>query len=115
MLISLGFEVDAVDNGMEAIKALETEPYDLVLMDIQMPEMNGLEATKIIQSPESKVLNRDIPIIALTAYAMKNDREKFFEAGMVDYISKPISLKSLRELLDKWNNIILTSRESTQY
>ncbi|TGC09527.1 PAS domain-containing hybrid sensor histidine kinase/response regulator [Methanolobus halotolerans] len=115
MLINLGFEVDAVDNGMEAIKALETEPYDLVLMDIQMPEMNGLEATKIIQSPESKVLNRDIPIIALTAYAMKNDREKFFEAGMVDYISKPISLKSLRELLDKWNNIILTSRESTQY
>lgn len=112
MLINLEFDVDAVANGIEAVKALETKPYDLVLMDIQMPEMDGLEATKIIRSPESKVINKNIPIIALTAYAMKDDREKFFEAGMNDYISKPVSLKLVKELLDKWNNIILKSRES---
>ena len=114
MLINLGFSVDVVDNGMEAIKALETKSYDLVLMDIQMPKMDGVEATKIIRSPESKVLNKDIPVIALTAHAMKGDREKFFENGMNDYISKPISLKVVRELLDKWSNFILKSRESTQ-
>jgi PAS domain S-box-containing protein len=113
MLINLEFDVDTVDNGVEAIKALETQSYDLVLMDIQMPEMDGLAATKIIRSPESKVINKDIPIIALTAYAMQGDRDKFFEAGMNDYISKPISLKAVEELLDKWNNIILKSREST--
>ncbi|MDP2215915.1 MAG: PAS domain-containing protein [Methanolobus sp.] len=110
MLINLEFDVDTANNGVEAIKALETQPYDLVLMDIQMPEMDGLEATKIIRSPESKVINKDIPIIALTAYAMKGDRDKFFEAGMNDYISKPISLKVVGELLDKWNNIILKNK-----
>lgn len=114
MLINLEFDVDAVDNGIEAIKALGTKPYDLVLMDIQMPLMDGLETIKIIRSPESKVINKDIPVIALTAHAMKGDREKFFEAGMNDYISKPISLKVVRELLEKWNNIIRDSRESTQ-
>jgi CheY-like chemotaxis protein len=115
MLINLEFDVDTVNNGAEAIKALETQPYDLVLMDIQMPEIDGLEATKLIRSPESKVINKDIPIIALTAHAIEGDRDKFFEAGMNDYISKPISLKVVRELLDKWNNIILKSRESTQF
>jgi CheY-like chemotaxis protein len=114
MLTNLEFDVDVVGNGIEAIKALETKSYDLVLMDIQMPEMNGVEATKIIRNPESKVLNKDIPVIALTAHAMKGDREKFFEIGMNDYISKPISLKAVRELLDKWNNIILKNRELTQ-
>jgi PAS domain S-box-containing protein len=114
MLINLKFDVDAVNNGREAIKALETQPYDLVLMDIQMPEMDGLQVVKIIRSPESKVINKDIPIIALTAHAIKGDRERFIKAGMDDYISKPITLKAVGELLDKWNNIILKSRESTQ-
>jgi PAS domain S-box-containing protein len=114
MLINLEYDVDTVNNGAEAIKALETQPYDLVLMDIQMPEMDGLEATKIIRSPESKVINKDIPIIALTAHAIEGDRERFIKAGMNDYISKPVTLKAVGKLLDKWNNIILKSRESTQ-
>lgn len=114
MLINLQSDVDTVNNGLEAIKALETQPYDLVLMDIQMPEMDGLETTKIIRSPESKVINKDIPIIALTAYAMKGDKDTFLEAGMNDYISKPISLNVVEEMLEKWNNIILKSRGSTK-
>jgi len=114
MIINLEFDVDTVNNGAEAIKALETQSYDLVLMDIQMPEMDGLEATKIIRSPESKVTNKDIPIIALTAHAIEGDRERFIKAGMDDYISKPVTLKAVEELLDKWNNIILRSRESTR-
>ncbi|WP_407355984.1 PAS domain S-box protein [Methanolobus sp. WCC5] len=102
MLMKLGFNVNAVNNGMEAIKALETRSYDLVLMDVQMPEMDGMEATRQIRSPESRVINRNIPIIALTAHAMQGDRERFIEAGMDDYLSKPITLKALRELLDRW-------------
>jgi len=106
MLIQLGYNADIVDNGIEAIKALERIPYDLVLMDIQMPEMDGVKATRLIRSPESNVLNKNIPIIAVTAHAMKGDKERFIEAGMDDYISKPISLKELNGLLDKWNTII---------
>ncbi|AFV25179.1 multi-sensor hybrid histidine kinase [Methanolobus psychrophilus R15] len=106
MLKKLGFRADTVANGAEAVKALETLPYDLVLMDVQMPEMDGMEATRLIRQPGSAVLNREIPIIAMTAHAMKGDRERFIEAGMDDYISKPVSLKSLIELLDKWLTMI---------
>jgi PAS domain S-box-containing protein len=106
MLKKLGFRTDTVANGTEALKALETLPYDLVLMDVQMPEMDGMEATKLIRQPGSAVLNREIPIIAMTAHAMIGDRERFIEAGMDDYISKPVSLKSLMELLDKWLTMI---------
>ncbi|WP_407356749.1 transporter substrate-binding domain-containing protein [Methanolobus sp. WCC5] len=110
MLKKLGFNADSVANGLEAIRALEIIPYDLVFMDIQMPEMDGLEATRYIRNTESAVLNKDIPIIAMTAYALKGDMEHFIQAGMDDYISKPISLKALEELLDKWGDIILQAR-----
>ncbi|MDG6243189.1 MAG: PAS domain S-box protein [Methanolobus sp.] len=103
MLKKIGHKVDTVANGKEAIKALEIIPYDLVLMDVQMPEMDGIEATKNIRRDASSVLNSDIPIIAMTAYAMKGDRERFIEAGMDDYIAKPVSMNSLTELLDKWS------------
>ncbi|MDP2216680.1 MAG: PAS domain S-box protein [Methanolobus sp.] len=106
MLKKMGLRVDTVANGAEALKTLQTLPYDLVLMDVQMPEMDGLEATRLIRQPESAVLNRNIPIIAMTAHAMKGDRERFIEAGMDDYISKPVSLKSLMELLDKWLEVV---------
>ncbi len=102
ILKKLGLSAEAVANGAEAVKALETIPYDLVLMDIQMPEMDGLSATRIIRNPESMVLNHDIPIIAMTAHAMQGDKEKFLNAGMNDYISKPISPKDLSNVLYRW-------------
>jgi len=102
ILKKLGLRADAVANGAEAVKALETLPYDLVLMDVQMPEMNGLEATRQIRNPQSAVRNHQIPIIAMTANAMQGDREKCLEAGMNDYVPKPISPQILAEALDKW-------------
>jgi len=101
ILEKIGFHADAVANGQEAVTALETLPYDLVLMDVQMPEMNGLEATRAIRDPEAKVLRRDIPIVAMTAHALKGDRDKCLEAGMNDYISKPVTTSALREILEK--------------
>ena len=91
----------AVANGAEAIRALETIPYDLVLMDVQMPEMDGLEATRRIRNPRSNVLNRHVPIIAMTAHAMQGDRERCLEAGMDDYISKPVNPQMLVSVLKK--------------
>ena len=98
----LGLSADAVANGLEAVKALELIPYDIVLMDVQMPEMDGYQATQSIRDPESKVVNHNIPIIALTAHAMLGDREKCFQAGMSDYLSKPIVPQDLADMLEKW-------------
>jgi CheY-like chemotaxis protein len=102
ILRSLGLRAETVANGHEAIRALETMPFDLVLMDIQMPEMNGYEATQVIRDPGSAVLNHRVPIIALTANAMRGDREKYLQAGMDDYISKPVRPQTLAEVLSKW-------------
>ncbi len=101
ILEKLGYHADAVANGQEAVTALETVPYDLVLMDVQMPEMNGFEATRAIRDPQSKVLRRDIPIIAMTAHVLKGDRDRCLEAGMDDYISKPVTTSALNEILEK--------------
>ncbi|WP_407356888.1 PAS domain S-box protein [Methanolobus sp. WCC5] len=106
ILSKLGFHADTVANGKEAVKALEMIDYDLVLMDVQMPEMDGVEATRLIRNHNSKVINRNVPIIAMTAHAMKGDRERFLDSGMDDYISKPVSLKAFGDLLYKWNTII---------
>jgi CheY-like chemotaxis protein/HPt (histidine-containing phosphotransfer) domain-containing protein len=102
ILKKLGLRADAVANGVEAVKALEALPYDLVLMDVQMPEMDGFEATCQIRNPHSAVRNHRIPIIAMTAGAMQGDREKCLEAGMNDYVAKPISPQALAEALEKW-------------
>ncbi|MBP1910710.1 response regulator [Methanolobus bombayensis] len=106
MLKKLGHHVDTVADGKEALDSLKTIPYDLVLMDVQMPEMDGLEATKAIRYSEPPVLKRDIPIIAMTAHAMKGDKEKCLEAGMNDYISKPVSLQSLQKIMQKWETTV---------
>ncbi|MFH2059785.1 MAG: response regulator [Pseudomonadota bacterium] len=95
LLKKIGLVADPVNNGKEAVEALEKVRYDLVLMDMQMPVMDGLEATKAIRSPESTVLQPDIPIIALTANAMKGDREICIAIGMNDFISKPIHPEEL--------------------
>jgi signal transduction histidine kinase/DNA-binding response OmpR family regulator len=102
MLKKLGFRADAVANGIEAIKLLEKIPYDLVLMDIHMPEMDGFEATKRIRLSKSIQCSPKIPIIAMTALAMQGDEKRCLNAGMDDYITKPVSLKSLAEKLEKW-------------
>ncbi len=101
LIKKFGYKVEAVENGKEAIEALEKTNYDLVLMDIQMPVMDGHEATIMIRNPESKVLNHNVKIIALTAHAMKGDRDKCIESGMDDYLTKPINPNELYSMIDQ--------------
>ena len=98
----LNLQADVVKDGFEAVQALASVPYALVFMDVQMPEMDGVEATRLIRSPDSPALNPRIPIIALTANAMAEDQQKCLSAGMDGYITKPISLKSMSDVLEKW-------------
>jgi PAS domain S-box-containing protein len=102
MLRKLGLRADVVANGAEAVSALESIPYELVLMDISMPVMDGIEATRQIRNPQSAVLNHGVPIIAMTANAMQTDRENCLAAGMNDFVSKPVSMGHLRDALKKW-------------
>jgi signal transduction histidine kinase/DNA-binding response OmpR family regulator len=101
ILEKLGYRAEVAANGREAVTSLEKIPYDLVLMDVQMPEMNGFEATRVIRDPASTVLRHDIPIVAMTAHALKGDRERCLEAGMDDYVSKPVTPVGLTEVLDR--------------
>ncbi len=101
ILQSRGFEADTVMDGRQAVDALKLKPYDLVLMDVQMPEMDGYEATRVVRDPESNVLDSGIPIIAMTAHAMKGDRELCLEAGMDDYISKPVKREELFAAIER--------------
>ncbi len=101
ILRRLGLEVDAVANGREALEALRTVPYGLVLMDVQMPELDGLEATSLIRASDSGALDPAVPIVAMTAHAGREDRERCLAAGMTDYISKPFRPDALAALLDR--------------
>jgi PAS domain S-box-containing protein len=102
LLRKLGLQADAVNNGQEALDALSETNYDLVLMDCQMPVMDGYTATGEIRKEGSPVLNSAVPIIALTANAMQGDREKCLDAGMDDYVTKPIKPATLIAALEKW-------------
>ncbi|MDQ5984422.1 MAG: Signal transduction histidine-protein kinase BarA [Syntrophus sp. SKADARSKE-3] len=102
MLRNLGYRAEAVCDGAQAIEMLKEVPYDLVLMDCQMPEMDGYEATRQIRLPDSGVWNPDVPIVALTANAMTGDRKKCMMAGMNDYLAKPIQPKELAKILHRW-------------
>jgi len=97
----LGYRADAVADGNEVIEALTRLDYDLVLMDCQMPKMDGFEATRVIRDAGSSVRNHAIPIIAITANAMKGDRERCLDAGMDDYVSKPINPELLAEAIER--------------
>jgi CheY-like chemotaxis protein len=99
--VKLGYHADVVANGAEAIESLSRQDYDLVLMDCQMPEMDGYEATHAIRDRNSTVRNHSIPIIAMTANAMKGDREECLASGMDDYVAKPISPHKLAEAIER--------------
>ncbi|MCP4291352.1 MAG: response regulator [bacterium] len=98
----LGHKVDIANNGREAVKILKSRSYDLILMDCQMPEMDGYEATRTIRDLNTDVLNHEITIIAMTANAMKGDREKCLETGMNDYLAKPVTADSVAEMISLW-------------
>jgi CheY-like chemotaxis protein len=97
-----GHRVDVASNGREALKLLEENDYDLVLMDCMMPDMDGYKATAAIRDRSSNVRNHAITIIAVTANAMWDDRNRCLAAGMNDYLPKPIDLEVLLAMLEKW-------------
>ncbi|MFZ5643629.1 MAG: response regulator [Bacillota bacterium] len=101
LLKKLGYEAEAVSNGREAVEAVSQKKYTLVLMDCQMPEMDGFEATIAIRKAEKNKAFH-LPIIAMTAHAMADDRQKCLETGMDDYISKPVDREKIKETLERW-------------
>lgn len=101
ILKKLGFDSDLAEDGQKAVEVLSEKDYDLVLMDCQMPVMDGYEATQQIRSPASEVRDHHIPIIAMTANAMKGDKEKCLASGMDDYIAKPIKADHLARMLNR--------------
>ncbi len=102
ILGKFGYHVDVASNGSEALKLLEVNDYALVLMDGMMPVMNGYEAIAVIRDQTSNVRNHAIPVIALTANAMREDRDECLAAGMDDYLSKPLEIAELLVLVEKW-------------
>ncbi|GAB6113235.1 ATP-binding protein [Desulfomicrobium salsuginis] len=102
MLENKGYSVTSARNGQEALNRLRHEDFDTVLMDVQMPVMDGLEATRLIRASHDLGPKRNIPVVALTAYAMPGDRERFLQAGMNAYLAKPVSIAELTSTLDKF-------------
>jgi CheY-like chemotaxis protein len=102
MLESLGYQVNVAENGQQALLAAEADHFDVILMDCQMPEMDGLTATGKIRQQEVSLGRRRLPIIALTAHAMESDRDQCLAAGMDDYLTKPYSRMQLRDMVIKW-------------
>lgn len=101
MLNKLGYQADLAANGLEVLHSLETKDYDLILMDVQMPEMDGFEAARSIRKLLASA--KQPKIVAITAYALQGDREKCLDAGMDDYISKPVKLEELRAVLESYD------------
>lgn len=106
ILQQLGYAPTVAGNGREAVAAIERQPFDLVLMDVMMPELDGLEATKLIRQRQAggghPNFQAPITIVAMTAHAMTGDREKCLAAGMDDYLSKPVRPKDIRDMIEKW-------------
>lgn len=102
MLTKLGHPVDVARHGKEAVDMLAKSLYDLVLMDCQMPEMDGFEATRIIRDRTSAVLDHEVPVIAMTANAFPEDRARALACGMNDFLAKPVDRPALASMLEKW-------------
>ena len=110
LLQQMGYRADLAANGLEALAALDRQPYDLIFMDVMMPEMGGLEATRLIrerQKQPSQFPNykSSIIIVAMTASAMQGDREKCLAAGMDDYVAKPVRLEDVRAIVERWGAV----------
>lgn len=99
VLAEAGFTVTSVENGLQAVEAVERERFECVLMDIQMPELDGIEATRRIRELDRPW--RTLPIVALTAYAMRGDRERMLEAGMDEYVTKPVDMALLKRVIER--------------
>jgi CheY-like chemotaxis protein len=99
LLRDLGLDVDLAENGAEALERIREHDYDLVLMDVQMPEMDGLDATRAIRGMPAR--NR-LPVVALTANAFTEDRDRCYAAGMNGFLPKPVDPQALRAELDRW-------------
>lgn len=106
MLKNLGYQSKAAGNGVVALQMMMEEKFDLIFMDYQMPEMDGIEATQRIRNGQFGLCNPQIPIIAMTANAMKGDQDKCKEAGMDDFLSKPLVPINLKQMLEKWQAIV---------
>jgi CheY-like chemotaxis protein len=117
ILQQLGYQPDVAGNGREALDALDGKPFDLILMDVMMPEMDGLEATRVLRKRQDnrayKNYQARIVIVAVTAHAMQGDREKCISAGMDDYLSKPIRPKDVRDLIERWGGKISATENKT--
>jgi CheY-like chemotaxis protein len=114
LLQQMGYRADLAANGIEALAALDRQPYDLIFMDVMMPEMDGLKATRIIrerQGQRSQFPNykSSVIIVAMTASAMQGDREKCLAAGMDDYIAKPVRLEDVRTIVERWGALVAAS------
>jgi two-component system sensor histidine kinase/response regulator len=96
-----GHDIEVATNGHEVLAAVDRTAFDLILMDVQMPQMDSLEATAAIRKTEKGSSGR-VPIVAMTAHAMKGDRERCLDAGMDDYLTKPVDLERLREAVQRW-------------
>ncbi len=113
ILEKLGHKVQVVNDGKAAVQRAQAEDFDMILMDVQMPEMDGLEATTAIRSAE-RITGRHVPIVAMTAHAMKGDREKCLSAGMDAYLSKPIRVEELKQALGDLEQTLSTRNDATQ-
>jgi CheY-like chemotaxis protein/HPt (histidine-containing phosphotransfer) domain-containing protein len=107
LLQQMGYRADQAVNGVEALAALDRQPYDLIFMDLMMPEMGGLEATQVIRERQSQAekfpnYKKPIIIVAMTASAMQGDREKCLDAGMDDYLAKPVRPEDIRTIVERW-------------
>lgn len=108
LLTRMGYDISIANNGVEAVEAFANGAFDLILMDIQMPVMSGMEATEIIRSMEHAGGRYRTPIIAVTANALKGDRERYLACGMDGYVSKPIAVESLRAEIQRVQSSLAT-------
>ena len=102
ILLQSGYAVEGVTDGADAVRLARQTRYDVVLMDCEMAEVDGFEATAQIRADEAARGQKRVPIVALTAHAMQGDREDCLAAGMDDYLAKPFKQQSLRDMLEKW-------------
>ena len=102
MLQKLGYDVRIAGNGREGVEMVNDGTTDLIFMDLQMPVMGGLEAVKAIRNPETGIGNPDIPVVAMTANATQEDKDECLNAGMNAFITKPVMMQDLQDVLKKW-------------